>query len=112
MEMSVRTEGDICIVSVGEPRIDAPAAVEFKETMRRLTQAAPPRVLLDLSEVTFIDSSGLGAIVGAMKQLAPAHSLELACLTPNVERVFRLTRLDSVFRIFASPEDALNAESA
>ncbi len=49
------------------------------------------RVILDLSSVKFIDSSGLGAIVAAMKQLGSGRRLDLAGLTPVVEKVFRLT---------------------
>lgn len=110
MEMSARTEGDMCVVTVAEPRIDAPAAVAFKENLRGLTQDAPPTVVLNLTEVTFIDSSGLGAIVAAMKHLAPDRQLVLAGLTPPVDRVFQLTRMDRVFRICATLEDALNAQ--
>lgn len=108
MEMSVRTEGDFCVIRVEEARIDASAAVDFKETLRQLTRDAPPQVILDLSEVDFVDSSGLGAIVAAMKHLAPERELLLAGLTPSVDKVFQLTRMDSVFRIFRSLEDALD----
>ena len=67
--------------------------------MRELTQGGDGPVILDLSRVDFIDSSGLGAIVAVMKFLAPARQLQLAALTPNVGRVFHLTRMDSVFPI-------------
>ena len=92
MQMSVRTEEGICIISVQEARIDAAVALEFKEDVRRHAKTAPPHVVLDLTEVTFIDSSGLGAIVGTMKYLAPDQKLILAGLTPAVDRVFKLTR--------------------
>jgi len=110
MEMSVRTEGDICIVTVQEQRIDAPVAVAFKDALRTQTAGAPPQVILNLSEVDFIDSSGLGAIVAAMKNLAPERTLHLAGLTPMVDKVFRLTRMDSVFQIFPTLEDAVDAQ--
>lgn len=110
MEMVARTEGDKCIVSVAEPRIDAPAAVAFKEKLRNLTEEAPATVVLDLTEVTFIDSSGLGAIVAAMKHLSPERQLVLAGLTPAVDRVFKLTRMDSVFRICPTLKDALDVQ--
>ena len=56
-------------------------------------------MLLDLSAVTFMDSSGLGAILAIRRALPPGHRIELTGLTPNVERVFRLTRMDMVFTI-------------
>ena len=97
------------IVTVKAPRIDAALAIRFKEDMRAETDGGPERVILDLSGVDFIDSSGLGAIVAAMKQMNGSRRLDLAGLTPMVDKVFRLTRMDSVFRLYASPRDALAA---
>jgi anti-sigma B factor antagonist len=110
MEMLVRTEGADCIISVHEPRIDAAIALDFKEDVRRHAQDAPIRVVLDLTQVEFIDSSGLGAIVATMKHLAPDRRLILAGLTPAVEKVFQLTRMDSVFSIFLTLDAALADE--
>jgi anti-sigma B factor antagonist len=62
-------------------------------------------VILDLAQVDFLDSSGLGAVVAVMKVLGPTRKLELAGLTPTVEKVFRLTRMDQVFTIHASAPD-------
>lgn len=99
--MDLRTEPglDCLIVNVADARIDAAVAIHFKDRMRDVTQDATGRVILDLGNVTFIDSSGLGAVVAAMKQLPQGGTLELAGLQPNVDRVFRLTRMDSVFTI-------------
>lgn len=87
------------VVRLGEERLDAAIAIQFKDRMREMTAQPSGRVVLDLSRVAFVDSSGLGAIVSVMKFLAPARKLELAGLTPTVEKVFRLTRMDSVFTI-------------
>lgn len=73
-------------------------------------QGPPPRVVLDLGRVEFVDSSGLGAIVAAMKQLEEGRRLELAGLAPLVDRVFRLTRLDTVFRIHRNLEEAMQRD--
>lgn len=105
MQLSTETISDALVVTVEEPRIDAAVAIQFKEAMREAAAAGPARVVLDLSRVTFLDSSGLGAVVAVMKHLAPAR-LELAGLTPAVARVFRLTRMDSVFTIHPAPTDA------
>ncbi len=97
------------IVAVNSERIDAAMAIQFKEDMRVQTETGPARVILDLSQVKFIDSSGLGAIVAAMKQLGGARRLDLAGLTPVVEKVFRLTRMDTVFQLYATLDEATNA---
>ncbi len=113
MNLISESGADGLILRVNEDRIDAAVAIHFKDRLRKLTAGGEGPVILDLSQVTFVDSSGLGAIVGAMKLLAPARALELAAMTPNVARVFRLTRMDSVFRIHAqAPEIARHARAA
>ena len=99
MKVVVQQFGDALVVRVDQDRIDAASAIQFKDQMRQLTQAGTPRVVLDLAQVAFIDSSGLGAIVAAMKGLGPAQKLELSGLTDTVKKVFRLTRMDTVFTI-------------
>ncbi|WP_138471634.1 STAS domain-containing protein [Poseidonocella sp. HB161398] len=94
------------LVTVGDSRIDASVAIQFKDRMRELTAGRPGRILLDLSQVDFVDSSGLGAIVAALKQLEADQTLELAALSPTVSKVFRLTRMDKVFPIHETLEQA------
>lgn len=107
MELSSRSEENLQVVSVLSARIDAAVAIEFKDEMRAKTDGGRDIVVLDLSAVEFIDSSGLGAIVAAMKHMGQARKLALAGLTPTVEKVFRLTRMDSVFSVFPTLDGAL-----
>lgn len=99
MELTVETTPAATIVRVNASRIDAPTALQFKENMRSLTSRGSGVFILDLEQVDFIDSSGLGAVVASMKQLLPGQTLELAALQPIVEKVFRLTRMDTIFTI-------------
>ncbi|NCQ24638.1 MAG: anti-sigma factor antagonist [Rhodobacteraceae bacterium CG17_big_fil_post_rev_8_21_14_2_50_63_15] len=99
MDLHSDYHNDMHIITVNAPRIDAAAAIRFKDALRAATAEGPALVVLDLCHVTFVDSSGLGAIVAAMKQLAADRRLELAGLTPDVAKVFRLTRMDTVFAI-------------
>lgn len=108
MELSSRTQDQLCVVSVNDDRIDAAVAIEFKDAMRAQTDDGPEMVILDLSKVNFIDSSGLGAIVASMKHMGQDRTLALAGLTPTVDKVFRLTRMDSVFNVFATLDGALS----
>ena len=68
-------------------RADAMAAIAFKDAMRAATQDETGCAILDLSEVTFIDSSRLGAIVAALKKMPNGAALELSCLSSAVEKV-------------------------
>lgn len=106
MNLEISDRGDTKIVSVQETRIDSMVAIQFKEAVRSAKDEHTKRLLLDMSLVEFLDSSGLGATVAAMKLLAPDCLLELSALQPNVERVFRLTKMDTIFTIHAKAEDA------
>lgn len=96
-------------MTVNESRIDAAVALAFKEQMRSQTDDGPDLVILDLQQVQFVDSSGLGAIVASMKAMGKGRTLALAGLNPTVEKVFRLTRMDSVFKLFPKLDDALGS---
>ncbi|MEO0664665.1 MAG: STAS domain-containing protein [Pseudomonadota bacterium] len=109
MELSKTDVGDTRIVKVIDHRIDAAVAIQFKDAMRAETDGGPERVVLDLSEVSFIDSSGLGAVVAAKKLLNGSHVLELAGLTPVVAKVFKLTRMDTIFTVHADVNTAVPA---
>lgn len=99
MQLLAETRADMLVVHAMDDRIDAAVAIQFKERMREIVATHSQRVVLDLSRVGFLDSSGLGAVVAVMKLLGPGRKLEIAGLTPTVEKVFRLTRMDSVFTI-------------
>jgi len=99
MNLYAEASDGALLVRLAEPRLDAAIAIQFKDLMREMLLQPSPLVVLDLSEVGFLDSSGLGAIVSVLKGLAPGRRLELRGLTPNVEKVFRLTRMDTIFSI-------------
>lgn len=102
MNLTTETTNEQIIVRVGEDRIDAASAIQFKERMREIIATPSTNVLIDMTRVTFLDSSGLGAIVSVMKLLGPDRKMELAALSPTVEKVFRLTRMNTFLTIHPS----------
>ena len=87
--------------------IDARLVAEDQvQKLRQLAGETPVRIVLDMAQVQFLDSSGLGAVVAAMKQLGTSRKLELAGLPPTVNKVFHLTRMNTVFTIHANASDA------
>ncbi|MBM2322969.1 MULTISPECIES: STAS domain-containing protein [Marivita] len=110
MELTVEQHPVATLIRVHATRIDAPTALQFKEDMRKLTGRDQGRFILDLRQVDFIDSSGLGAVVASMKQLRPGQTLELAALQPIVDKVFRLTRMDTIFTIHGDADQAVAAD--
>lgn len=107
MDIAVETQGGVLIAHVMQDRIDAACAIQFKDRMREISLEGQGRVILDLARVAFIDSSGLGAVVAVRKALGAERPLELLGLTPTVQKVFRLTRMDSIFTIHDRWEDGL-----
>ena len=109
MTLASRDTDGVRLITVTETRIDAALGIRFKDAMRQAMADGHDRIVLDLSGVVFIDSSGLGAVVAAMKALETGRRLDLCGLGGTVEKVFRLTRLDTVFRIYPTAEAALSA---
>ena len=96
------------ILIVGEERLDASNSGELREIMLNLLEAGGQQLVIDLSQVNFIDSSGLGALLSGFKSAnLRSGSLVLAGLQSRVQSMFELTRLQRVFEIFSSVEDAL-----
>lgn len=104
-------QGEYLVVTVNAARTDASAALEFKDSMNAIDESNS-KILFNLEQVKFIDSSGLGAVVSVMKHLGKGRKLDLCALTPNVEKVFRLTRMDSIFSIYATLEQAVSDQQA
>ena len=93
--------------------IDLYTAPEFKERMVELIEDGKKRIVVDLSQATFIDSTTLGVLVGGVKRLRPADgSLALVCTVQNITKIFEITGLDRVFPIHPSRDEALAAVAA
>lgn len=103
MQLTLLPSDDALTIRVDEKRLDAAVATAFKDRVRNLVAHAGAKVILDLSAVDFMDSSGLGAIISIYKSLPKGRALELMGLSSNVERVFRLTRMDTVMTIRPLP---------
>lgn len=109
MELAIRAEGAATVVRPVAERLDAMVAVQFKDRMKAALEGGGALVVLDLSPIGFLDSSGLGALVALRRFLRDGQRLELAALTPAVMRVFRLTRMDTVYTLHDGVGDALRA---
>lgn len=112
MQLCSRKEGDILIVKPLEKRLDAHTAVDFRKKMAEFIDNGNERIVLNLSEVNFIDSSGLGAIVSTLKKLGGKGDLAICCAQENVMGMFRLTRLERVFKMSDNEEQAVIATSS
>ena len=90
-----------------EGEIDLHDAPALKEQFARMQEGKPERLFIDLSSVRYIDSSGLAVFIGVMQSVAAyGGKLGLYGIQENVQTVFRISRLDQVFRIFATRAEA------
>ena len=90
--------------------LDLYSAPELKERLAGLIDSGKSRVVVDLSRATFIDSTTLGILVGAVKQLRSADgALALVVTQPSIAKVFETTGLDRLLALRATREDALSS---
>ena len=90
--------------------VDLYTAPEFKERLVELIENGKTKIVVDLSEATFIDSTTLGVLVGGVKRLRPAGgSLALVCSDQNITKIFEITGLDRVFPIHETRDEALSS---
>jgi anti-sigma B factor antagonist len=88
--------------------IDLYTAPEFKQRVSGAIESGKRRLVVDLSDATFIDSTTLGVLVGAEKQLrASEGTVVLVCPEPNIRKVFDITGLDRVFPMHDTRDAAL-----
>lgn len=110
MDTQVEVHGEKTVVTLNEDRLDAAMAVRFKEALKTMVDEGADYMILNLEHVGFMDSSGLGAVVAHMKYMGLERNFEIAGLTPTVEKVFKLTRMDKVFRIHTNVDAAISGD--
>ena len=97
---------DILIITVNEPRLDAAAAPSFKAALQSHVVGQPARVIVDLSAVEFLDSTGLGTLISLLKMMGGRGTLALVGAGAAVRRLLQVTQLERVFRLFHTLPEA------
>ena len=91
-------------------RIDASCSDQIKDKVLSLIAASQTSLVIDLGEVDFIDSSGLGTLVSCLNSLKKAGGkLKICDIQENPKQVFEMTRLDRVFEVFEGQGEALGS---
>lgn len=109
MELTTEQVADITIVVLPGEQLDAGNAKEFKRDIAPVLEPCR-KVVFDLRELRFIDSSGLGAILSCLRQLnAKGGDLKLCEMTKPVRALFELVRMHKIFDIYVTKADALRA---
>jgi anti-sigma B factor antagonist len=112
LDLNVRKEGEHAILEVaGE--IDVYTAPKLREKLIELVSDGSHNIVVDLEKVDFLDSTGLGVLVGGLKRVRNHDgSLQLVCTQEKILKIFRITGLTKVFPIHGSVQDAIAGTAA
>ncbi len=111
MEIEQKESKGIIILNIsGE--IDLYNAPEIKDTIGKLISEDKFKVVLNLAGVSYIDSSGIGALISSLSNLKKQKGgMKIINVTGSVRKVFELTKLTTFFDIYTSEEEAIGAFS-
>lgn len=109
MQITASIQEGIVIATLAG-RMDAMTTVEFDHWFSEQRAAGMTRFVLDLQQLQYISSAGLRSLLSAAKQLKAAAGEMLICgLSGTVEEVFRISGFLTIFKVLATPEEALTA---
>lgn len=107
LQLATRHEGDVSVVSArGE--VDVFTAPDLDSELDALIAAGSARLVVDLTDVAFLDSTGLGVLVKALKHAREAGGwLHLVVTSDRIRKIFEITGLDASIPIFDTAQDAI-----
>jgi anti-sigma B factor antagonist len=109
MEITIREHGAVSVLQVNG-RLDLASGTQLKEQVKKLLGKNVTAIHLNLANVEFINSSGLGALVSVMKEIRLYKGrLTLSNLATYVQEIFDITQLSHIFEIFLTEEEALSS---
>lgn len=106
LQLATRREGEAAVVAVGGD-VDNDTAPQLRQAITTAYKDGATRVVVDLTATDFLDSSGLGALVGASKEHSGQGELVLVCPRPQLRKLFEISRLNEVLQIFDEVGSAL-----
>lgn len=115
MQIDVANDNGTTIIRPIGDRLDIEVAAQFRATLLSLIEQGNRRLVIDLHNINFIDSSGLGALVSALKTLKRtdgAGDVRLSRVQPPVSALLEIIRLNRVFTTYPSVEDAVRSFAA
>ena len=112
MNVNLKEQGSVTILSL-DGRLDLASGSALKEQVKALLEKGRSSIHLNLTQVDFINSSGLGALVSIMKETRLQKGrLTLSNLASYVQEIFDITQLSHIFEIFPTEQEAVNSYQA
>lgn len=106
MKLTTNKKDELTIVSVNEQRLDASVAPAFKQHMEEIINDGNNQIILDISSLSFMDSSSLGALVAILKLTGKQGKMVISGASGVVMELFNLTRMNRVFTLAEDIEKA------
>ena len=108
MNINVRTEGDVTILDLEGNLVLGPAVSTFRDQLQELVEAGKRKILINLKSVGFVDSSGIGAMVGAHTSLeSTGGQCKFSGAQPRVVQALTLTHMGEIFDMHEKEATAL-----
>ena len=105
----IMEENDVLVIELREDNLDASNVREFKDAVQAVMHERT-KVVLDMSGVKFVDSSGLGALISCLRQLnARRGDFKLCAMSTTVRALFELMRMHRVFNIHETRQEAIKS---
>ena len=107
LALTSRSVEEFEIIEVGG-EVDVYTAPKLREAIVTAIDAGHTKLVIDVQKVDFLDSTGLGVLVGALKKVrAEGGSLDIVCTQERILKIFQITGLDKVFGLHGSVDDAV-----
>ena len=110
MNIDVNEQGDVAVLTVKGNMMGGPETIAVHDKVKELIDEKTTKVVIDLSHVKWMNSSGLGTMMGCLTSLKSANGdLKLCGVTDKVKSLFMITKLITLFETYETPEEAIKA---
>ncbi len=110
LKLSVRQVGDVAVIDATGRMTLGEGSSDFRDKIKELTAAGNKKILVNLADVNYIDSSGIGELVASFTSTSNAGgSLKLLSLTKRVQDLLQITKLYTVFEVFDDEAAAIRS---
>ena len=108
MQVKEKVKGDITVITLKGKLMGGPETAAIHTKVKELVEAGSSKIVIDLGKVTWMNSTGLGALMSAMTTSRNADGdLKLVHVTEKVKSLFMITKLITIFETFESEEEAI-----
>ncbi|MDO8682865.1 MAG: STAS domain-containing protein [Armatimonadota bacterium] len=111
LRITVNINQGVPVIDLGG-ELDAYTCSRLRDTMIEVIEDGSPTIVVSMMKVEYIDSSGLGTLVGGLKRASEKDGkIVIVCTNPQIRKVFEITGLVRVFQLFETEDEAIQAVS-